>query len=60
MKKTYQKPIINIVRINTELPMASSAFVNIVDDGTTITGSEALGNMEGGLDIWGNRNANIW
>lgn len=59
MKKTYQKPAINTVRINTELPMAASAM-GIYNDGTTITGSEALGNMEGGLDIWGNRNANIW
>ena len=60
MKKSYQKPIINIVRINTELPMASSAFVNIVDDGTTVAGSEGLGNLEGEFDIWGNKNSNIW
>lgn len=59
MKKTYQKPVINTVRINAELPMASSVTMNIHSD-ETVGGSEALGNMEGGLDIWGNRNANIW
>lgn len=55
MKKTYQKPVINTVRINTELPMASSTFLNITDD-TLVGGSDALGNMEGEFDIWGNKN----
>lgn len=55
MKKTYQKPVINTVRINTELPMASSKYVNIYDD-TTVAGTDALGNLESGLDIWDNKN----
>lgn len=55
MKKTYQKPAINTVRINTELPMAASAM-GIYNDGTTIEGSAALGNLEGEFDIWGNKN----
>lgn len=55
MKKTYQKPAINTVRINTELPMAASAM-GIYNDGTTIEGSDALGNLEGEFDIWGNKN----
>lgn len=55
MKKTYQKPVISTVRINTELPMATSGiFLNIND--TTVSGTDALGNMEGELDIWGNEN----
>lgn len=58
MKKTYQKPVINTVRINTELPMATSgSSMNINDE--PVSGSEALGNMEGGFDIWGNKN-NEW
>ena len=55
MKKTYQKPAINTVRINAELPMAASAM-GIYNDGTTIGGSDALGNLEGEFDIWGNKN----
>lgn len=58
MKKTYQKPVINTVRINAELPMASSTYLNM-DSNTTVSGSDALGNMEGGFDIWGNKN-NEW
>lgn len=55
MKKIYQKPVINTVRINTELPMATSgSSMNINDE--SVSGSEALGNMEGGFDIWGNEN----
>lgn len=54
MKKTYQKPVINTVRINAELPMAASAYMNIYDD-TTVGGTDALGNLEGSLDIWGNK-----
>lgn len=55
MKKIYQKPVINTVRINTELPMATSGFsMNINNE--PVSGSEALGNMEGGFDIWGNEN----
>lgn len=55
MKKTYQRPAINTVRINTELPMASSATMNIHSD-ETVGGSEGLGNLEGEFDIWGNKN----
>lgn len=55
MKKTYQKPAINTVRINTELPMAASAIMNIYGD-ETVGGSEGLGNLEGEFDIWGNKN----
>lgn len=56
MKKTYQKPVINTIRINTELPMASSVVMDIHDD-MTVGGSAALGNQEGEFDIWGNKNA---
>lgn len=56
MKKTYQKPAINTVRINTELPMAASAMGIYNDGTTTIGGSDALGNLEGEFDIWGNKN----
>lgn len=59
MKKTYQKPVINTVRINTELPMAASAYMETYDD-TTVAGIDALGNMESGLDVWGNKNGSMW
>ena len=55
MKKTYQRPVINTVRINAELPMASSVTMNIYGD-ETVGGSDALGNLEGEFDIWGNKN----
>lgn len=55
MKKAYQKPVINTIRINTELPMASSVFMDIHDD-IMVGGSDALGNLEGEFDIWGNKN----
>lgn len=53
MKKTYQKPEIQSVKLNVELPMAaSSGNLNIYDD--TLGGSEALGNMESDYDVWNN------
>lgn len=52
MKKIYQKPEIQSVKLNVELPMASSGNLNIYDD--TLGGSEALGNMESDYDVWNN------
>lgn len=52
MKKIYQKPEIQSVKLNVELPMASSDYLNIYDD--TLGGTDALGNMESDYNVWNN------
>lgn len=50
MKRIYQKPEIELVKLNVELPVASSGNLNIYDD--TLGGSNALGNKESDFDMW--------
>lgn len=50
MKKTYQKPALYSIMLNTELPMATSASLGIFDE--TAGGSEALSNEESNLNVW--------
>lgn len=42
MKKIYQKPEIQTVKLNVELPMAASQYLNISEE--TEVGSNALSN----------------
>lgn len=57
MKKIYQKPEIQTVKLNMELPMAASLYLNISEE--TAGGSNALSNREGNLNIWG-ENQGLW
>lgn len=57
MKKIYQKPEIQTVKLNVELPMASS--LNMSKD-HAVGGSHALSNQEGKIDIWNNEQNVLW
>lgn len=58
MKKTYQTPSLAIIRLNTELPMATSTSLGIFDE--TAGGSEALSNEESNINVWDNGGNGSW
>lgn len=50
MKKTYQKPILEIMRMEQEKMMATSNALNIFDD--ELGASNALSNEETDINVW--------
>lgn len=62
MKRIYKKPTMKSVDLITaEVLMNGSGEQRLeINDQTTISGSDFLGNEEGAHDIWGNENNGIW
>lgn len=62
MKKIYSKPILKFIDLDSsELLMTGSNRLNIYTEGGSYgSGDEALCNEEGGYDIWGNEDNDIW
>ena len=56
MKKTYNKPSVKTLKLNTESLLAAS--MKLYGE-TQKHGNEALGNQESDLSIWDN-NGSIW
>lgn len=61
MKRTYNKPTLKSVNLwSAEQLMTGSKAINIIEEGNTATGEDALSNEEGAHDIWGNEGNGIW
>lgn len=50
MKKTYMKPELSVVRVESQSMLADS--VNVYDD-APVDGSQAITKEDNGWDIWG-------
>lgn len=51
MKKTYQKPTLEMMGMEQEMMIATSDALNIFN-GSTLGASDALGNEESDFNVW--------